>query len=140
MDAHLYWHQRPTDSLVAPHNITPLYHQIPPRYFPNQGYPNAHPAPTDPQRFFRPPQIQPPTPQPSRSRVPHPERFLGASCQWVFCNSSRRTPMLACGLSLSPHIILTSLSLCGLQANKHHGLARPGLDRYLCSSNVRSLP
>ena len=141
MDTHLYWYHRPTDSFASPlsprHNITPVYHQTSP-CFPSQVYPNVHSAPTDPQKFHYPPQIQLPTPQPSRSRVPHPERFLGASCQWVFCNSSRRTPMLACGFSLA-YVTLTSLSRLGLQTNMHRGLARPGLDRYIRSSNVRRL-
>ena len=41
--------------------------------------------------------------------------------------------------SFSSYVILTSLSLSGLQSNKHNGLARPGLDGYICSSDVRRL-
>jgi hypothetical protein len=93
MDAHLYWnHCLPTESFVSPLvPFTPFHPPIP--IYPVYAAP---PAPHDPLTS----QVQQPTPQPLRgTRVPDPERFLGASCQWVLCNSSKRTPMLAYGFS-----------------------------------------
>ena len=112
MDAHSYWYHCQTDGPVfplAPHTVAPGYGQTPPCYFPNQTYPGHLVPPT--QQAFCPPQIERQTPHLSRSRVPNPERFLGASCQWVCCNSARRTPMLACDFHFVPRCPYESQSI-----------------------------
>ena len=98
MDTHLYSIHRPLTESIVPLNrprTASSTHQHSPCYHPS--HPNAYAVPPDPKKHpFT--QIQLPAPQPLRARVQNPERFVGASCQWVFCNSSRRTPMLAYGV------------------------------------------
>lgn len=88
MDTRLYWNHCPQPQSFVPQNA-------PNCNLPGQVHPVPNTAPPDPQRYSLTPRPQQPIHQPSRSRVPNPERFLGASCQWVYCNSGEKTPMLA---------------------------------------------